>query len=111
MRDKESWIKGIGICKISIQTNDSLFPSSALTFWFSVVKLSQTPPRKDHRLELTSLPSRQEDRLWYAHSKGGVGRSGVEDCLLDSKVVDGWVMDVVMGDVADAGLVLSDLQR
>jgi len=35
----------------------------------------------------------------------------VEDCLLDSKVVDGWVMDVVMGDVADAGLVLSDLQR
>ncbi len=35
-------------------------------------------------------------------AKGGVGRS---DCLLDSKVVDGWVMDVVMGDVADAGLV------
>jgi hypothetical protein len=41
-------------------------------------------------------------------AKGGVGRS---DCLLDSKVVDGWVMDVVMGDVADAGLVLSDLQK
>jgi len=44
-------------------------------------------------------------------AEGGVARSGVEDCLLDSKVVDGWVMDVVMGDVADAGLVLSDLQR